>query len=109
MTNKVNNYIRGGLAVLAIATLSGCGNSKESEITYEQLTKSYGSSPIHSVVAEAGRTQDGLTSDTTKGVPTSLRRWQFMIDNRTGSTEIEAGKRYLVHDYTNTHKIKDLR
>lgn len=103
MTNKVTNYVRAGLAALAIAAVTGC--ERPNTISYSELTKKYGASPMHSVVATPGRTLDGLTSDTTKGVPKDIRRFVFMIENGNGTTEIEAGKKYLVHDYTNNLTI----
>ena len=85
--------------------MAGCGQRNENVVSCSEFIKRYAASPTREVVASAGRTQDGLTADTTKGVPTGIRRYQFMIDNGTSTDEIEVGKTYKVHSFTNSARI----
>jgi len=105
MTKRTSNVIKSALGGLAILALAGCDNPNKNMITYSELMKKYAASPTREVVASSGRTQDGLTADTTKGVPTGIRRYQFMIENGTSTDEIEAGKTYKVHSFTNSARI----
>lgn len=101
MEKRTSNVIKSALGGLAILALAGCDNPNKNMISASDLIKQYAASPTHEVVALPGRTLDGITGDNTKGVPRDIRRYQFQIDNKTTTDEIEAGKTYKVHSFTN--------
>ena len=103
MTSNKVAYAALGIASLALV-LTICGKHQEDMTPKRKIAAEYSKAPMALVRAGPGKTIEGLTSETSKGVPVMIRRNQFARDNDNTSNEITAGNLYFTRAYTNNYQ-----